>query len=54
MAMIGLVNGPGNREVYLVGLLTISFGISFVIAWTRLEIINGTIELLNNLQDPDR
>ena len=52
-AMIGLVNGLGNREVYLVALLNISFGISFVMAWARLEIIKGTIELLNNLQDPD-
>jgi hypothetical protein len=48
-AMTGLVTGLGNREVYLVVLLNISFGISFVIAWARFEIIQGNIELLNNL-----
>jgi hypothetical protein len=53
MAMIGLVTGLGNREVYLVSLLNISFGISFVIALARLEIIKGNIELLNNLRDLD-
>jgi len=54
MTMIGLVSGLGNREVYLVVALNICFGISYVIAWVRLEIINGNIELLNNLKDPGR
>jgi len=54
MTMIGLVSGLGNREVYLVALLNIIFGINFAIAWARLEVIKGNIELLNNLRDADR
>jgi len=53
MMAIGLVSGLGNREVYLAALLNIGFGIRFVIAWARLEIISANIELLNNLRDPD-
>jgi hypothetical protein len=53
-AMIGLVNGLGSREVYLVVLLNICFGISFVFAWARLEIINANIDLVSNIQDPGR
>ncbi len=53
MTTIGMVTGLGSREVYLVVLANIGFGISFVFAWVRLEIIKANIDLLNNIQDPD-
>jgi len=53
MLITGLVTGLGNREVYLVVLLNICFGISFVMALVRLEIVKGNIELLNNLNHSD-
>ena len=46
---IGLVSGLGDREVYLVTAMNVVFGIAFVMAWVRLEIIQGVIDLLNNL-----
>ncbi len=45
----GLVTGLGGREVYLVVGLDVMFGLAFLMAWTRLEIINASIELLENL-----
>jgi len=50
MIAIGLVSGLGSREIYLVGAMNVVFMIIFVMAWVRLEIIKGTIDLLNNLQ----
>ena len=50
----GLVSGLGSREIYLVGAMNVLLGIGFVTTWVRLEILTGTIELMNNLQIQDR
>ena len=54
MLGFGLVAGLGSREIVLVGAMNVLLGIGFVTTWTRLEILTGTIELMNNLQIQDR
>ncbi|MBE0409426.1 MAG: hypothetical protein IBX69_06820 [Anaerolineales bacterium] len=51
LAMIatGLVTSLGSREVYLVAGINIVLGMSFLMAWTRLEILRESIDLLENL-----
>ena len=46
----GLVNGLSGRSVYLITGVEIALGLSFIMAWVRLEIVRSSIELLNNLQ----
>ena len=46
----GLVAGLSGRTVYLVIGMNIAFGISFLMAWVRLEIVQSSIVLLTNLQ----
>ncbi len=53
MIGIGLVSGLDGREIYIVAAMNVLFGIVFMMAWIRLEIIKGTIDLLNNLQIRD-
>ena len=47
---VGLVTGLGDRSVYLIAGIDIVLGLSFLMAWVRLEIVRGTIDLLNNIQ----
>jgi hypothetical protein len=47
---IGLVTGLGDRSVYLITGVDIVLGLSFLMAWVRLEIVRNSIELLNNLR----
>lgn len=47
---LGLVAGLNGRSVYLITGINIALGFSFIAAWVRLEIVQGSIELLNNLQ----
>lgn len=54
MIGIGLVSGLNSREVYLVAAMNVAFGIGFVMAWVKLEIVKGNIELMNNLHVRDR
>lgn len=46
---VGMVSGFGSREVYLVVGANVVFGIAFVMAWVRLQIITETIELMNHI-----
>ena len=46
----GLVAGISGRSVYLITGVNIVLGLSFIAAWVRLEIVQSSIELLNNLQ----
>ena len=46
----GLVKGLNDRSVYLITGIDIILGFSFLTAWVRLEIVQSSIELLNNLQ----
>ncbi len=47
---LGLVAGLSDRSVYLITGVDIALGLSFIVAWVRLEIVRSSIELLNNLQ----
>ena len=47
---VGLVMGLDDRSVYLTAGVDIVFGLSFLMAWVRLEIVRNSIELLNNLR----
>jgi len=47
---LGLVTGLSGRSVYLITGIDIVLGMSFISAWVRLEIVQSSIELLNNLQ----
>lgn len=47
---VGLVSGLGDRSVYMIAGVDIVLGLVFIMAWVRLEIVRGAIDLLNNLQ----
>jgi hypothetical protein len=47
---VGLVAGLNGRSVYLITGLDIVLGLTFFMAWVRLEIVRSSIELLNNIQ----
>jgi hypothetical protein len=47
---LGLINGLSGRSVYLITGVDIALGLSFIVAWVRLEIVRNSIELLNNLR----
>lgn len=47
LRLLGAMTG---RSVDLVGAMIVAFGIVSIMAWVRLEVINGTIELLENLK----
>ena len=46
----GLVAGLNDRSVHLITGVDIALGFGFIAAWVRLEVVNGLIDLLNNLQ----
>lgn len=46
----GLVTGLSGRSVYLIIGVDIVLGLSFLMAWIRLEIVRSSIEMLNNLK----
>ena len=47
---LGLVTGLSGRLLYLITGINIVLGLSFIMAWVRLEIVRSSIDLLNNLQ----
>ena len=47
---LGLVTGLSGRSLYLITGIDIVLGLSFIMAWVRLEIVRSSIDLLNNLQ----
>jgi hypothetical protein len=47
---LGLVGGLNGRSVYLVTGVDIVLGLGFIVAWVRLEIVQSSIDLLNNLR----
>lgn len=47
---LGLVTGLHDRSVYLITGIDIALGLSFIMAWVRLEIVQNSVELLNNLK----
>lgn len=47
---LGLLSGMSGRSVYLVSAMLIAFGLAFVTAWVRLEIVRALIEFADTLQ----
>lgn len=46
---VGMLGRLSGRALYLVIAMVMSFGFTFLAAWVKLEIIKGSIELINNL-----
>lgn len=46
----GMLDRLSGRSLYLVTALVVVFGFAYLTAWVRLQIINGSIELIDNLQ----
>jgi hypothetical protein len=46
----GLLTGWSGRSTYIMGGFDVLLIVNFIMAWSRLEIVKGNIELMNNLQ----
>lgn len=49
MLALGLLDRLTGKSLYLVSALLVVFGLGYLATWVRLEIIKGTIELIDNL-----
>ncbi len=47
---LGMLNQLSGRSLYLVTALVVIFGLAYLTAWVKFQIINGSIELIDNLQ----
>jgi len=47
---LGLLDRLSGRSLYLVSALVVVFGIGYLMAWIKLEIVKGTIELIGNIE----
>ena len=47
---LGMVDQLSGRSVYLVTALVFVFGLSYLTAWVKLQIIDGAIEFIDSLQ----
>lgn len=49
MIALGMLDRLSGRSMYLVAGMVVSFGFSYLTTWVKLEIIKGSIELIDNL-----
>jgi len=49
MIALGMIDRLAGRSLYLVSALVVVFGLNFLIASAKFEIIKETIELINNI-----
>ena len=49
----GLLRTPNARSVYLMAALLIGLGLSFVMAWVKLEVATRLLELMDHLRRAD-
>ena len=49
MIALGLIDRLTGRSLYLVSALVVVFGLNYLMAWVKLEIVKGTIELIGNI-----
>jgi len=49
MIAFGILDRLTGRSLYLTAAMTVVFGIGYLTTWVRLEIIKGSIELIENL-----
>jgi len=47
---LGMLNQISGRSLYLVTAIVVIFGLAYLTAWVKFQIINGLIELIDNLQ----
>ena len=47
---LGMLDQLNGRSVYLVTALVVIFGLAYLMAWVRLQIIIGSIELIDTLR----
>lgn len=49
MVALGMLDQLSGRALYLVAAIVIVFGFAYISTWVRLEIIKGSMELIDNL-----
>jgi hypothetical protein len=49
MLALGMLDRLTGRSLYLVTALVVCFGFGYLTTWVRLEIIKGSIEMIDNL-----
>jgi hypothetical protein len=49
MIALGMLDRISEKSMYLVTVMVIGFGFAYLITWVKLEIIKGSIELIDNL-----
>jgi hypothetical protein len=47
--VLGMLDKLTGRSLYLVTAMIVCFGLGFLATWVKLEIIKGSIELIDNL-----
>jgi len=47
---LGMLNQLSGRSLYLVTALVVIFGLAYLSVWVKFQIINGSIELIDNLR----
>ena len=50
MIALGMLDRLTGRSLYLVAVMVVGFGFSYLTAWMKLQIIKGSIELIDNLR----
>jgi hypothetical protein len=46
---LGMLDRLAGRSLYLTTAMTVLFGFAYLMTWVRLEIIKGSIDLIENL-----
>ena len=49
MIALGMLDRISGRSLYLVTAMVIGFGFAFLASWVKLEIVKGSIGLIDNL-----
>ena len=49
MIALGMLDRLTGRSLYLVTAMVVCFGLGYLTTWVKLEIIKGSIELIDNL-----
>ena len=49
MIALAMLDRLSGRSLYLVSALVVVFGLAYLTAWVKLQIIKGSIELIENL-----
>jgi len=49
MIALGMLERLTGRSLYLVTAMVVCFGLGYLTTWVKLEIIKGSIELIDNL-----